>query len=102
MLGWLAISLGTTQLGDVRFRLLETTRAYALIKLKESADAESGDFAILQIEFPDMVQKFLVLQDLFPDNLLRELREKSLQHSAFLHRTRLGGPQNRKIPCKIP
>src|SRR6267378_1177993 len=62
----------------------------------------SSKFEILQIEFPDTAQKFLVPRNLFPDNLLRELREKSLQHSRILHRTWLAGRQNRKIPCKIP
>jgi hypothetical protein len=62
----------------------------------------SSKFEILQIEFPDTAQKFLVPRNLFPDNLLRELREKSLQHSRILHRTWLAGRQNRKFPCKIP
>ena len=56
----------------------------------------------LRTKFPDIAQKFPVLRNLFPDNLLRELREKSLQHSGILRRTRRAGPQNRKIPCKIP
>jgi hypothetical protein len=32
----------------------------------------------LRTKFPDIAQKFPVLRNLFPDNLLRELREKSL------------------------
>ena len=38
------------------------------------------------LKFPDTAQKFPVLQNLFPDNSRRELREKSLRHSGFLLR----------------
>jgi hypothetical protein len=44
-------------------------------------------------QFPDTVSKFLVLQNIFPDNLRRELLEKWLQRSGFLVLTQLA--QNR-------
>ena len=56
----------------------------------------------LQVKFPVPVKKIPVPRNIFPVNLCRELREKSLQHSSFLLGNRFGEPQNRKIPCKIP
>ena len=53
-------------------------------------------------QFPDTVSKFLVLQNIFPDNLRRELLEKWLQRSGFLVLNRVSKAQNREIPCKIP
>jgi hypothetical protein len=54
------------------------------------------------VKFPDTVLEFLVLQIIFPDNLRRELPQKSLQDGAFLQWNPASEPQNRKIPCKIP
>jgi hypothetical protein len=53
-------------------------------------------------QFPDPVSKFPVLQNIFPDNLRRELLEKWLQRSGLLARNSVSKRQNRKIPCKIP
>jgi len=85
------------QPGNLHYRTIEPAPGRYVRR-----NASDSKFEILQIEFPDTVQKFLVLRNLFPDNSLRELREKSLQHSRILHQTWLGGRQNRKIPCKIP
>jgi hypothetical protein len=41
-------------------------------------------------------------QNIFPDNLRRELLEKWLQRSGFSVLNRVSRPRNRKIPCKIP
>ena len=78
-----------------------STRTFALRFLQTSPRGDTP-FALLQVKFPVTGQKFPVPQNIFPVNLHRELREKSLQHSSFLLGNRFGEPQNRKIPCKIP
>jgi hypothetical protein len=53
-------------------------------------------------KFPVLGFSIPVIQIVFPVNLRRELREKSLRHKGILPRNRLLNLRNCKIPCKIP
>src|SRR3954470_19637602 len=55
----------------------------------------------LRTKFPDIAQKFPVLRNLFPDNLLRELREKSLLAVSCVE-PGAQGPRIAKFPVKFP
>jgi hypothetical protein len=60
-------------------------------------------------QFPDLANFFPVLRKIFPVNLPRDLREKSLQRSGFQLRNSFPEPQNRETQqdrtysrCQMP
>jgi hypothetical protein len=76
--------------------------ALAILKPETVVCTENLIRRCLQVKFPVPAKKIPVPRNIFPVNLRRELREKSLQHSSFLLGNRFGEAQNRKIPCRIP
>jgi len=80
------IGLGAAEITDVDGGADSEPTPPAIVSLQPAESGVSWATRNLGFKFPDTGQKFLVLQNLFPDNSRRELREKSLRHSGFLPR----------------
>ena len=81
------------------YRIMARLRAMQTIAIRRTSVREMDALRAWQVKFPVTAYKFPVLQNIFPVNLRREFRKKSLQHSGFVQRNWPLRAQNCEIPC---